>query len=177
MAPVIYEKTIYTIGHSTRTLEEFLNILKSFQIKALADVRNFPGSKRYPHFNKEILKTSLANNEIKYLHLKQLGGRKKAIEYSKNTAWRNTAFRGYADHMQTEEFTTGINILEKLSSSERTAFMCSEAVWWRCHRSLISDFLKVEGWDVKHIMAFGKAEVHPFTSPSKIVNGKLSYEE
>jgi uncharacterized protein (DUF488 family) len=169
-------KTIYTIGHSTRSIDEFLLLLESFKIKVLADVRNYPGSKRYSHFNKEALEKTLSGNNVNYVHFKALGGRRKPDPASKNTAWRNTAFRGYADYMETAEFKEAVSQLEDLAEKDATAIMCSEAVWWRCHRSMISDYLKSAGWRVLHIMAAGKAEEHPYTAPAKITNGKLSYQ-
>ena len=170
-------KMIWTIGHSTRTIDEFINMLQSFQIRALADVRNYPGSKRYPHFNKEALEISLANNDIKYVHIKNLGGRRKPRPDSINTVWRNEAFRGYADYMETDDFKDGARQLQMLADKCPTAFMCSEAVWWRCHRSLISDYLKSIGWTVIHIMEVGKAEEHPYTSAARVVNGILTYHK
>lgn len=170
------QKTIYTIGHSTRTLEEFITILKSFKIELLIDIRSYPGSKRLPHFNKENLQQVLPEHQINYKHFSQFGGRRKALKISKNTAWKNDAFRGYADYMETEEFKNGINKLEDLASESQTAYMCSEAVWWRCHRSLVSDYLKWKGWNVIHIMGENKSEEHPYTSPAKIVEGQLTYE-
>src|SRR5437588_9908512 len=137
--------TIYTIGHSTRSIEEFISILHSFEIELLVDIRSYPGSRRYPHFNKENLQISLSENNIKYKHLLSLGGRRKALEDSKNHAWRNEALRGYADYMETADFKKGIQELKELASNFRTAYMCSEAVWWRCHRSLVSDYLKSKG--------------------------------
>ncbi|PYF70625.1 DUF488 domain-containing protein [Pedobacter nutrimenti] len=169
--------TIWTIGHSTHTLEEFLTILKSFEIELVVDIRNFPGSKRYPHFNKAALSVSLPERGIGYIHLKDLGGRRKAKINSVNTAWRLPAFRGYADYMETPIFKHSINELEKLASNKRVAFMCAEAVWWSCHRSLVSDYLKHEGWKVLHIMAEGKATEHPYTAPARIKNGKLVYSK
>ena len=156
-------------------IEEFIDALNSFEIKLLIDVRSFPGSRRYPHFNKEDLKTSLADAGIEYLHFPALGGRRRARADSLNVAWRNEAFRGYADYMETKEFHEGINRLVEVAQQAPTAIMCSEAVWWRCHRSLISDFLKTKGADVVHIMAIGKSEKHPFTPAARIVDGRLSY--
>lgn len=167
--------TVWTIGHSTRTIEAFIDMLKSFNIKQLVDVRHFPGSRKYPHFNKEALAISLANNNIRYEHIESLGGRRKAVQDTKNTAWRHAAFRGYADHMDTPEFKVGMVRLRELASNSNTAYMCSEAVWWRCHRSLISDLLKSEGWTVNHIMDVGTSKEHPYTAPARIVDGKLSY--
>jgi uncharacterized protein (DUF488 family) len=168
-------KSIWTIGHSTHPFEEFVAMLHSFKIEMVADIRNFPGSRKFPYFNKEALEISLPQNNISYLHLKELGGRRKAKPGSKNTAWRHPAFRGYADYMETDEFKNGIHELEKVALKQRTAYMCSEAVWWRCHRSMVSDYLKAKSWNVMHIMAIGKENEHPYTSPAKIVNGELSY--
>jgi uncharacterized protein (DUF488 family) len=169
-------KQIWTIGHSTHPLDEYLAMLESFEIKLLVDIRSYPGSRRYPHFNKEALEKSLPQSGINYLHMPELGGRRKAKANSINTAWRNDAFRGYADYMETDEFNSAIKELQKLAEEKKTAYMCSEAVWWRCHRSLVSDYLKAEGWTVMHIMGVGKSEEHPYTSAAKIVDGELSYK-
>lgn len=171
------EMTIWTIGHSTRTLEELVEMLHSFQIKAVVDIRSYPGSGRYPHFNKEALEVSLPANKLLYFHIKDLGGRRKTDPDSKNTIWRHAAFRGYADYMETASFRDGIKQLEEIAMQQRTAYMCSEAVWWRCHRSMVSDFLKVGGWKVLHIMDVGKSVEHPFTQPATIVDGTLTYGE
>jgi uncharacterized protein (DUF488 family) len=168
--------TIWTIGHSTRPLKEFMGILHSFNIELVADIRSFPGSRKFPQYNKETLEVSLPLNNIKYLHLKNLGGRRSVKPDSKNTAWRHIAFRGYADYMETAAFKEGITELETFALKQRTAYMCSEAVWWRCHRSMVSDYLKVRGWKVMHIMGIGKDEEHPYTAPARIVNGELSYK-
>jgi uncharacterized protein (DUF488 family) len=170
-------KIIWTIGHSTRTFEELLEMLRSFKIQVVADIRSFPGSKKFPYFNKEILQNTFPENGVEYFHIKKLGGRRKVNRDSKNTAWRHIAFRGYADYMESPDFKEGIKELEKIALQKRTAFMCSEAVWWRCHRSMVSDYLKANGWKVMHIMATGKAEEHPYTGPARIVNGMLSYRE
>jgi len=169
-------KTIWTIGHSTRPLEEFLSMLHSFNIQIVADIRRFPGSRNFPQYNEEALSVSLSQNNIQYVDLKILGGRRKAKPGSKNTAWRNSAFRGYADYMETDTFKEGITELESIAVKQRTAYMCSEAVWWRCHRSMVSDYLKVNGWNVMHIMGIGKEQIHPYTSAARIVNKKLSYQ-
>jgi uncharacterized protein (DUF488 family) len=169
------QKTIYTIGHSTHSIEEFVAMLKSFQIELLADIRSYPGSGRYPHFNKEKLPFSLAENNIEYVHLRELGGRRKVNPDSCNTGWRLAAFRGYADYMETGNFKKAIKELERLASEKRVAYMCAEAVWWRCHRSLVSDYLKHEGWTVLHIMSEGQSTEHPYTAPAKIKEGKLVY--
>src|SRR5437588_3963287 len=133
---------LWTIGHSTRPFKELLEALKSFEIELLVDVRSFPGSRRYPQFNREQLKLTLAEAGIEYLHFPELGGRRNARPDSLNVAWRNKTFRGYADYMETVEFRNGIARLLEVARAHRTAIMCAEAVWWRCHRSLISDYLK-----------------------------------
>ena len=167
--------SLWTIGHSTLAIEDFISKLRSFEIQVLADVRSYPGSRRYPHFNRERLDASLADTDIRYEHFPELGGRRRARPDSLNIAWRNESFRGYADYMETNEFRAGIDRLLNVATTQRTAIMCSEAVWWRCHRSLISDYLKVKGIEVNHIMSIGKAEPHPFTSAAGIADGELSY--
>ena len=167
---------IWTIGHSTRTVDEFISLLKKNGVELLADVRTSPGSKRYPQFNREALAESLSAHGIGYQHFPELGGKRKAKPDSRNTAWRNASFRGYADYMETEEFLKGIDrLLNVAAETGATAIMCAEAVWWRCHRSLISDYLKVHGVEVLHILGANKVEPHPFTSAVRIVNGELSY--
>jgi uncharacterized protein (DUF488 family) len=165
---------IWTIGHSTRTSEEFIGLLKAHGIRRLADVRQFPASRRYPQFNKAVLADSLAEHGINYLHLLELGGRRKPRPDSPNTAWRNASFRGYADYMETPGFRDGIKRLMEFAA-ENTAIMCAEAVWWRCHRSLLADYLKMKGIEVLHIIDQKKVEPHPFTSAARIVNGELNY--
>jgi uncharacterized protein (DUF488 family) len=166
---------LWTVGHSTLPIEGFLEALRSFEIKVLADVRSYPGSKRYPQFNKENLKASLTEAAIDYQHFPELGGRRRAKPDSLNMTWRNESFRGYADYMDTEAFRLGITRLLDVAHAGRTAVMCSEAVWWRCHRSLISDYLKAKGIEVNHISGPGKSTAHSFTSAARIVNGELSY--
>ena len=167
---------IWTVGHSTRAASEFNEILLAHHIKCLVDVRSFPGSRRYPHFNRPELSHALESAGILYVHSPQLGGRRRPSPDSKNTAWQNASFRAYADHMETREFKQGIEELLKLAEEKRTAIMCAEAVWWRCHRSLIADFLKAKGVEVAHILNAGKTEVHPYTTAARIVDGELSYE-
>jgi uncharacterized protein (DUF488 family) len=167
---------IWTIGHSTRDIASFTSLLEANDIKLLVDVRSLPGSKRYPQYNKETLADSLGKLEIRYEHFPELGGRRKARPDSKNTAWRNESFRGYADYMETEEFNKGVKrLLDLAAAAGPTAIMCAEAVWWRCHRSLISDYLKAVGIEVTHIFDENKTEPHPYTSAARIGNGKLSY--
>lgn len=169
------EHIIFTIGHSTRTIEEFIALLRSFDIQLLADIRRFPGSKKYPQFNSPALAASLQQAGIEYIHMPELGGRRKPLADSHNTAWKNPSFRGYADYMETDSFKEGAEKLEGLAANKRVAYMCSEAVWWRCHRSLVSDYLKIRDWKVMHIMDVDKATEHPYTSPAKEVQGKLFY--
>jgi uncharacterized protein (DUF488 family) len=167
---------IWTIGHSTRKIDVFISLLQENGIKLLVDVRSWPGSKRYPQFNKEVLAESLNAHGIRYEHLSELGGRRKAKRDSRNTAWRNASFRGYADHMETEEFHKGVERLLRLAREVGpTAIMCAEAVWWRCHRSLISDYLKARRIEVIHILDENKTEPHPFTSAARIIDDILSY--
>ncbi len=166
---------IYTIGHSTRSIEEFIALLKENHVDFLADVRQFPFSKRYPHFNGSALKKSLEENAIEYEHFVNLGGRRPAQKNSKNTAWKNPSFRGYADYMETGAFKNAVDDLLQRTKTHTVAIMCSEAVWWRCHRSMISDYLKSTGIEVIHIMAHNKTQTHSYTSPARIINGQLSY--
>jgi uncharacterized protein (DUF488 family) len=152
-------------------------MLQSFDIKFLADIRSLPGSRKYPQFNKENLKISLEGVGIQYLHLSDLGGRRKVKKDSKNNRWNNASFRGYADYMETEEFKNAIVKLEHIALEQSTAYMCSEAVWWKCHRSMVSDFLKAKGWTVLHIMTIQKAQEHKYTSPARIVDGNVLYSD
>ena len=168
---------IWTIGHSTRSLDEFIELLREHQIEIVSDVRQFPGSRRYPHFGRESLERALKQADIGYVHFPELGGRRTPRADSPNTAWRNKAFRGYADYMSSEAFQTGMKRLVEIAKKQKVAVMCAEAVWWRCHRSLIADWLKVNGWQVLHILAPGKAQEHPFTGPARVVEGRLSYRE
>lgn len=166
---------LWTVGHSTRTFDELVGMLKNFTIECVVDVRHYPGSKKYPHFNKNALQDSLPKNGINYIHCISLGGRRKVQDNSANTAWRHPAFQGYADYMVSSQFKAGIDKLKETAENYRTAIMCSEAVWWRCHRSMIADQLKADGWKVMHILSFTKLQEHPYTAPAKIVNGKLTY--
>lgn len=168
--------SVWTIGHSTRSADEFNQILLAHRIRALVDVRSFPGSRRYPHFNKLELSSNLEAIGIVYAHNPKLGGRRRPVPDSKNTAWKNASFRAYGDHMETCEFQGGIEDLLEIARTKRTAIMCAEALWWRCHRSLIADFLKAQGTDVTHIVDAKKTEAHPYTSAARIVEGRLSYE-
>src|SRR5207237_8406659 len=156
-------------GQSTRSSEEFDEILRAHKIEALIDVRSYPGSRRYPQFNKQELTNRLAEKGIDYFHIPELGGRRQARKDSKNTAWKNQSFRGYADHMEAEEFQHGIERLLEIANESRAAIMCAEALWWRCHRSLISDFLKARGVEVIHILDEAHDESHPYTGAARLV--------
>jgi Uncharacterized conserved protein len=169
------ELQLWTVGHSTRSSEEFSQLLLAHHIKTLVDVRSFPGSRRYPQFNKSALADFLHTIKIDYVHAPKLGGRRKPSTQSHNTVWKNASFRAYADYMETEEFKEGIGDLISLARNESTAIMCAESLWWRCHRSLIADYLKAHGATVVHILDEKKTEVHPFTSAARIVEGELSY--
>lgn len=167
--------TIWTIGHSSLPVEGFLVLLESQEIEIVADVRRYPGSRAHPHFNPEPLGRSLESCNIEYLALQELGGRRRPDPASTNTVWRNAAFRAYADFMETPEFHAGLERLFQVATRGRTAIMCSEAVWWRCHRSLIADALKARGVSVMHIMSGPKIVEHPYTSAARIVDGRLMY--
>lgn len=167
--------TIWTIGHSTRTLDEFLKLLVTNHIEVVADVRRFAGSRKFPQFGAAALRESLAAANIDYVPFPELGGRRRPRADSHNTIWRNESFRAYADYMETDEFRAGVERLLELARGQRTVIMCSEAVWWRCHRSMIADYLKSAGVCVQHILSANKSQTHPYTSAAHLVNGQLVY--
>lgn len=169
------DNIIYTIGHSTHSLPEFIDMLQSFNIKTLVDIRSMPGSRKFPQFNMENLDTSMKENGIKYLHFPDLGGRRKVKKDSRNDRWNNDSFRGYADYMETSDFKTAIQKLEILALEQPTVYMCAEAVWWRCHRSMVSDYLKARKWIVHHIMGIKKFQEHTYTQPARIVDENVLY--
>lgn len=169
------ETAIWTLGHSTRSLDEFLALLDENGIQAIADVRSHPGSRHYPQFGQESLRESLTQHGLSYRWFQALGGRRKARADSVNGVWRNASFRGYADYMQTAAFFEGLHELLELAQQQRTAMMCAEAVWWRCHRSMVADALKARGVQVLHIMGSKNVVEHPLTAPAHIVDGQLSY--
>ena len=168
-------KNIWTIGHSNLPLDKFILILNSFNIEIVADVRSLPGSRKFPQFDKENLMKTLPENKVNYIHILKLGGRRKVKKNSKNSAWHHPAFRGYADYMETNDFKDGIDELISIAGKKRTAIMCAEALWWRCHRSMIVDYLKFKGWKVIHIISLNKSNEHPYTQPAKIINDSLDY--
>ena len=166
--------TIYTIGHSTRTLEDFVALLERERIERLIDVRAFPGSRRQPHFNREALARSLPERGIEYFHCPALGGRRRPRRDAPPSAWRNESFRGYAEYMRTPEFHRAVDELIARAEERGTVIMCSEAVPWRCHRSLISDALHARGVTVEHILD-RSASPHALTSFAVVVNGEVTY--
>ena len=168
--------TLWTIGHSSRTWDEFLALLRSQSIEVVADVRRHAGSRKHPQFGPEQLPAALRNAAIEYTALPELGGRRKPVPGSPNTAWRNSSFQGYADHMASEEYARGRELLLKCARQKRTAILCSEAVWWRCHRALIADDFKAAGALVLHIMSPTKVTEHPFTSAATVEDGEVRYD-
>ncbi len=166
---------IFTIGHSTRTLDEFVRLLKREGVTHLADVRAFPFSRRHPHFNGEQLAPALTNEGIAYTHFPSLGGRRSARKDSHNSAWRNSGFRGYADYMETEAFRSALDSLMETGTRAPTAVMCAEAVPWRCHRSLIADALTARGVAMMHILDAG-VKPHTLTSFARVVDGSVRYD-
>jgi|SRR5690606_17487060 len=167
--------TIWTIGHSNRSWEEFLELLTLHGIELIADVRSHPGSRKYPYFSRDALMANLPKAGVDYVWLSELGGRRRARPDSPNTVWRNASFRGYADYMETAAFQHGLEQLLSLAQHARVAVMCAEAVWWRCHRSMIADALCAQGVNVQHILNEGDSKPHPMTGPARVVNGRLTY--
>jgi uncharacterized protein (DUF488 family) len=155
---------VWTIGHSTRSADEFVGLLQAQQIDRLGDIRTIPQSRRHPHFGKEALAAALTAHGIDYRHFKDLGGLRKPLADSPNGAWQNSSFRGYADHMQTPEFHAAVEDLLSYADGGRLVVMCAEAVWWRCHRMLLSDALVARGIDVQHIVSATSIQPHRLTS-------------
>ena len=168
--------TVWTIGHSTRSLDELLAVLDAYGIELVADVRRFPGSRRLPHYAGDALEASLAAHGIAYQWFPALGGRRRPTPEPSNLAWRHPAFRAYAEHVATDEFADGLFELLMLSHGLRTAVMCAEVLWWRCHRRLIADVLTSLDIPVVHIRDERTAEPHRLVTPARMVNGRLSYE-
>jgi uncharacterized protein (DUF488 family) len=171
------EQTVYTIGHSTRSSEELIDLLEAAGIELLVDVRRMPGSRRLPQFDSPTLRDTLVEKGIDYRWIPALGGRRRSTPESLNTGWRHAAFRAYADHMATEEFADGLFELTMLARGRRTVVMCAEVLWWRCHRRLIADVLVALGFDVVHILAADKQESHRLAPPARVVRGRLTYAE
>lgn len=168
-------ETVWTIGHSTRPLEELFQLLSANGIAVVADVRRYPGSRRWPYFARDPLESALQKRGVLYQWLPELGGRRAPREDSPNTAWRSPAFRGYADYMTTEAFADGLDRLVNLACGLPTAILCAEALWWRCHRGLIADALRWLRFDVIHILGPNSTASHPYTTAARIVGGRLSY--
>lgn len=166
---------VWTVGHSTRGEGEFVALLQGYGIEAIADVRRFPGSRRHPQFGGEALERSLGANGIAYHWIPQLGGRRRTANPPGVSGWRNPSFQAYAEHVQTEEFAQGLEVLLAMAGGLRTAMMCSELLWWRCHRALISDALLASGIPVTHILSERESRPHTLTSPARIVDGELVY--
>jgi uncharacterized protein (DUF488 family) len=167
---------IWSVGHGARALEELLAVLADAGVATLADVRSQPGSRRHPHFGAKALETALREVGVAYVHLPDLGGRREPRADSPHRALRVAAFRGYADHMESEEFARGYERLTALARESRTAFMCAETLWWRCHRRLIADRLSAYGWNVTHWLAPGKSEPHVLWDVARTRDGHLVYD-
>ena len=166
---------IFTIGHSSRTADEFLVLLDAHGVTGLADVRTVPRSRRHPHFSADALATFLPVHGIKYLHLPGLGGLRKPRPDSQNGGWRNAGFRGYADHMQTMEFAVALDALVAFASERQATVMCAEAKWWQCHRQLIADALVARQIEVRHILSPREAPLHELTPFARAAGGAVSY--
>ncbi len=166
---------IFTIGHSTRSLDELVAILRAHGVERVVDVRTIPRSRHNPQFNRESLGKALHNRRLNYRHMKALGGLRKARPDSDNTGWRNASFRGFADYMQTESFAQALEQLMKLAEQKPTAIMCAEAVPWRCHRSLIADALTACGYEVRDIMSATNARPHVLMSLARVQGRQITY--
>ncbi len=167
---------IWSIGHGARALADFLALLAENGIRTLADVRSFPGSRKHPHFGKEALAAALSTAGVAYVHIPELGGRRRKTPGSPHTAIRVAAFRAYADHMESAAFHAGLARLEELAREAPTAYMCAETLWWRCHRRLISDRLAVDGWEVIHILGPGQTDPHRVWEIARVEGGRLIYD-
>jgi len=167
----------FTVGHSTHPIERFLELLGEQRVAMLADVRSFPSSRRWPQFNQENLRGSLERAGIEYRWMKNLGGRRHSVRPdSPHSAWTHPAFRSYADYTESAEFEAGLAELIDAAVARRSAYMCSEGLWWRCHRRIISDNLVVRGWDVEHIMPAGKLSRHQLAAFARVANGRIVYD-
>jgi len=164
---------LWTIGHSTHPTEAFMALLREHGIAQVADIRTVPRSRRHPHFNTELLAQGLPEQGVAYLHLPRLGGWRRSGADSPNAAWRNASFRGYADYAMGEEFADGLGQLRRLAATRRTAIMCSEALWWRCHRRLVADHFVVAGDTVCHINSSGSASAHQLTTFATVTADRL----
>lgn len=170
-------KKIFTLGHSTRPIETFIALLHAHKIQIVIDIRTIPKSRYCPQFTQARLQKSLRKAKIGYRHMKELGGLRHALKDSPNTSWINASFRGFADYMQTEEFWEAIKKLEKIAKNKRCALVCSEAVPWRCHRSLVADALTVKHWEVLHIQSRKTAKLHHLTPFLRVKGKRLIYDK
>jgi uncharacterized protein (DUF488 family) len=168
---------VLTIGHSTRTIEDFIDLLKAHGVQLVVDIRTVPRSRRNPQFNEDTLAASLKESGIDYVRLKELGGLRRPRKDSQNTGWRNPSFRGFADYMQTQDFEAGINELIRLARDRTVAIMCAEALPWRCHRSLVADALLVRGIKVEHIMSLKNRIEHSMTKWARVDGKQITYPE
>ncbi len=169
--------TLYTVGHSTRSFDEFLETLQAHSIQTLVDIRSIPMSRRLPHFNRESLEQTLPMKGIQYVWMKELGGRrKKTLDDSPNVALRSPSFRNYADHMLSEEFQHAIAKLIQLAEKSRAAYMCAERVYFKCHRMLVSDWLAAHGHEVLHIDGTGPVRAHKLMPEARLIDGHLIYK-
>lgn len=169
------DRTLWTIGHSTHPWETFVRLLTDAGIRAVVDVRLLAGSRRHPQFNGDVMAEALPAAGIAYVPIRDLGGRRRPRPDSPHTAWRHPAFRGYADYMDTAPYREARARLATLAAGTPTTVMCAEALWWQCHRSLISDDFKADGWSVLHLQSAGGAKEHPYTGAARIVDGRLDY--
>src|SRR5690349_3538348 len=168
--------TLFTIGHSTRTLDQLVEALHAHDIRTLVDIRSIPASKRLPHFNRETLEQELPKRGIEYIWMKELGGRRKKIRNdSPNTALRSDSFRNYADHMLTAEFQAAAADLVRRGEEKPLAYMCAERVWFRCHRMMLSDYLVAHGHTVQHIDGAGPTRPHKLMDVARVIDGRLLY--
>jgi uncharacterized protein (DUF488 family) len=169
---------VHTIGHSTHPLDDFFALLRAHDITQIADVRTVPKSRRHPHFSREALEQSLPAGGVDYRHFNELGGLRKARPDSRNIGWRHEGFRGYADYMETPQFDRAVDSLVAWAAAvypRRSAVMCAEGVWWRCHRQLIADALVARGVEVRHILSTGPAKLHAITEFARIVGTRVTY--
>jgi uncharacterized protein (DUF488 family) len=168
---------LYTTGHSTHPIETFLGLLAQHEIATLVDVRSFPGSRRWPQFNQDQLKASVEGAGVSYEWFKILGGRRhSSLRDSPHSAWQHAAFRSYADYADTTEFAAGIEQLSELAAARPSVIMCSEGLWWRCHRRLIADHMTVRGWHVLHIMPDGKLAEHSLPDFARVDQTRIIYD-
>lgn len=168
---------VWSVGHSTHDLEGLVKLLARHRIEQVADVRTVPKSRRHPHFHIDSLRATLPPRGLAYTHLPALGGWRHTVSDSPNRGWRNASFRGYADHAMSADFAAGLEQLRALAAEARTAMMCSEALWWRCHRRLVADRLLLVGDEVLHIGSDGRAVPHRITPFAEVCEGRLIYPE